>query len=189
MSTRRSWPIETTALALALLLSLTSSALIAQDGETDPAPDTTPALEETTTSQEDPEVLEGLPEEELPETETVPAGEELVHLNLQKQPVDEIIEYIVKWTGKVVMVQEQALLSKKITVMSESKVPKRRAIELLFQAFKLNDLAVVENDEMIMIDQITDIRSLQPGVVLGPKVDVEAMEDDGNIVIKVFQII
>ncbi|MDG2031023.1 MAG: secretin N-terminal domain-containing protein [Phycisphaerales bacterium] len=189
MSTRRSWPIETTALTLVLLLSLASTALIAQDGETDPAPDTAPVLEEATTPQEDPEVLEGLPEEELPEAEPVPAGEELVHLNLQKQPVDEIIEYIVKWTGKVVMVQEQALLSKKITVMSESKVPKRRAIELLFQAFKLNDLAVVENDEMIMIDQITDIRSLQPGVVLGPKVDVEAMEDDGNIVIKVFQII
>lgn len=188
MSTRRRWSIKKTAIASTLLLSLTSAALIAQDEDKDPAPETAPVLSGEAMPQENPEVLEGLPEEEVPEAETVPAGAEMVHLNLQKQPVDEIIEYIVKWTGKVVMVQEQALLSKKITVMSESKVPKRRAIELLFQAFKLNDLAVVETDELIMIDQINDISSMQPGVVLGPKIDIESMEDDGNIVIKVFQI-
>jgi general secretion pathway protein D len=188
VSTRRRWSIKKTAIASTLLLSLASAALIAQEGDKDPAPETAPVLSGEAMPQENPEVLEGLPEEEVPEAETVPAGVEMVHLNLQKQPVDEIIEYIVKWTGKVVMVQEQALLSKKITVMSESKVPKRRAIELLFQAFKLNDLAVVETDELIMIDQINDISSMQPGVVLGPKIDIESMEDDGNIVIKVFQI-
>ena len=114
--------------------------------------------------------------------------EELVNINLQSQRVDEIIEFIVRWTGKVVMVQEQALLSKKISVMSEKKVTKKRALEILYQAFKLNDLAVVEMDDMIMIDSINELANLQPGVVLGPEVDIEALPDDGNIVIKVFQI-
>ena len=40
-----------------------------------------------------------------------------------------------------------------------------------------------------MIDSLNDVSALQPGVVLGPEIDVEAMNDDGNIVIKVFQII
>lgn len=183
MMKRPTWMIERTALGILMLLSIAFSPLIAQD-----APEETPPAEETPAApapDEGAEVLEGLPDEPAPAAEP---AQELVNLNLQKQAVDEIIEYIVRWTGKVVMVQEQALLSKKITVMSESMVPKERAIELLFQAFKLNDLAVVETDEMIMIDQITDIRSLQPGVVLGPEVDIESMVDDGNIVIKVFQV-
>lgn len=114
--------------------------------------------------------------------------DELVNLNLNKQDVSEIIEFIVRWTGKVVLVQEQAILSRKITVMSEKKVPKSKALEILYQAFKLNDIAVVETEDMIMIDSINDVSSLQPGVVLGPEIDVEALDDDGNIVIKVFQI-
>ena len=126
-------------------------------------------------------VLDGVPED-------IPEGDEYVNLNLQKTDVKDIIEYIVKWTGKVVIVQENALLSKSITVMSDHKVPKRRALELLFQAFKLNDLAVVETDDIIMIDSMNEMKTLLPGVVLGPEVDVEDIEDDGNMVIKVFQI-
>ena len=125
--------------------------------------------------------------DELPEAEAEDV-QELVNLNLNKQDVSEIIEFIVKWTGKVVMVQEQALLTKKITVMSEKKLPKDTALEILYQAFKMNDIAVVETDDMIMIDNLNDVSALQPGVVLGPEVDVEQMNDDGNIVIKVFQI-
>ena len=126
--------------------------------------------------------LESMPQEESGQEE------ELVNLNLNKQDVTEIIEFIVRWTGKVVMVQEQAILSRKITVMSEKKVPKDTALEILYQAFKLNDIAVVETETMIMIDSINDVSSLQPGVVLGPEIDIEELSDDGNIVIKVFQI-
>ena len=214
MTKRRNWPNQIMALPFVVLLSMTSAAVVAQE-EPGEAPATPEAQEDTPEVQETPSgaalepAEETTPAEAAPaETEAAESGQEdatttetpeepaapevnvveMVNLNLQKQPVDEIIEYIVKWTGKVVMVQEQALLSKKITVMSEDRVPKDKAIELLFQAFKLNDLAVVETDEMIMIDQITDIRSLQPGVVLGPKVDIESMQDDGNIVIKVFQV-
>lgn len=123
-----------------------------------------------------------------PSEESLEETEEMVNLNLNKQDVSEIIEFIVRWTGKVVMVQEQALLTKKITVMSEKKLPKDTALEILYQAFKMNDIAVVETEDMIMIDNLNDVSALQPGVVLGPEVDVETMNDDGNIVIKVFQI-
>ena len=139
--------------------------------------------------EEDPRIEGEVPEEDLDGGNVESAeGEELVNLNLNKQDVTEIIEFIVRWTGKVVMVQEQAILSRKITVMSENKVPKEKALEILYQAFKLNDIAVVETEDLIMIDSINDVSALQPGVVLGPEVDVEKLDDDGNIVIKVFQI-
>jgi general secretion pathway protein D len=185
VSKRLNWPYQITAIAIMAMLSLASTAVVAQEEEP-------PAAAETTAPQDTAEQNTEAEAETETETETTsetPETEELVNLNLQKRPVEDIIEFIVKWTGKVVMVQEQALLSKKITVLAKDPVPKKQAIELLFQAFKLNDLAVVETDDMIMIDQITDIRSLQPGVVYGPEVDIELLPDDGNIVIKVFQIV
>lgn len=166
--------------AAALLWGSLTSPGLAQESVPAPGGEREPAL--VLEPSEDPEELEG---------DIMPPpvdGEELVNLNLNKQDVSEIIEFIVRWTGKVVMVQEQAILSRKITVMSEKKVPKSTALEILYQAFKLNDIAVVETEDMIMIDSINDVSALQPGVVLGPEVDVEELDDDGNIVIKVFQI-
>jgi general secretion pathway protein D len=184
VSKRLNWPYQITAIAFMAVLSLASTAVVAQEEE---PPAEAPAAVETAPAEAPQDTAEQDAETET--TSETPATEELVNLNLQKRPVEDIIEFIVKWTGKVVMVQEQALLSKKITVLAKDPVPKEQAIELLFQAFKLNDLAVVETEDMIMIDQITDIRSLQPGVVYGPDVDIELLPDDGNIVIKVFQIV
>ena len=147
----------------------------------EPSENPEPEATEEDDPADSPETLDEAPQD-------VPEAEELVNLNLQKQEVRDIIEYIVKWTGKVVMVQDQALLSKFVTVMSEKKVTKEKALELLIQAFKLNKLAVVETEDLIMIDNLDNFRDLQPGVVLGPEVDVEDLVDDGNIVIKVFQI-
>ena len=177
---------------------LNISAAYAQEEPEVPANTTTsdpaeePAeLQEDDAEMESPAELEGESESVVIEpdmAESEMPGDELVNLNLNKQDVSEIIEFIVRWTGKVVIVQEQAILSRKITVMSEKKVPKDKALEILYQAFKLNDIAVVETDSMIMIDSINDVSALQPGVVLPPDVDVELLDDDGNIVIKVFQI-
>ena len=167
----------------------------AQEEATGAAPPESVETQEEAIEELEAELLEEMPDEPRLEGENIAfippenAGEEeWVNLNLNKQDVTEIIEFIVRWTGKVVMVQEQAILSRKITVMSEKKVPKETALEILYQAFKLNDIAVVETDNMIMIDSINDVSALQPGVVLGPEVDVELLDDDGNIVIKVFQI-
>ena len=196
MIKRLNWPHQITGIAFLVILSMASKAVVAQDEEgTPPPPAETETVTESTaqeaaTEAAEPAVVETETDTVVPEAQEEPTdpGETLVNLNLQKRPVEDIIEYIVKWTGKVVMVQEQALLSKKITVLAREPVPQRQAIELLFQAFKLNDLAVVETDDMIMIDQITDIRQLQPGVVYGPEIEISDLPDDGNIVIKVFQI-
>jgi len=169
-----------TMITVCALAAFSSPTLAQEENTTSPATEEAPqALEPDSSEEGNAEELTG---------ESVDETEELVNLNLNKQDVSEIIEFIVRWTGKVVMVQEQALLTKKITVMSEKKLPKDTALEILYQAFKMNDIAVVETDDMIMIDNLNDVSALQPGVVLGPAVDVEAMNDDGNIVIKVFQI-
>ena len=192
-------------LIMLVLNGVLATSILAQEGDTPPSePDQSTAEVEMQNAEEQLEEGDGtdfpertdepstmVPDADLIESESLEPqeiGDELVNLNLNKQDVSEIIEFIVRWTGKVVLVQEQAILSRKITVMSEKKVPKSKALEILYQAFKLNDIAVVETEDMIMIDSINDVSSLQPGVVLGPAVDVEALDDDGNIVIKVFQI-
>ena len=74
----------------------------------------TMAQEESVPSQASEEMI-GDPAEEAPEEgpikieppqNPVDDSEDLVNLNLNKQDVSEIIEFIVRWTGKVVMVQE-----------------------------------------------------------------------------------
>merc|ERR1739842_271260 len=105
------------------------SAAYAQEEPEVPANTTTsdPAEEPAELQEDDAEMgspaeLEGESESVVIEPDMAEGempGDELVNLNLNKQDVSEIIEFIVRWTGKVVIVQEQAILSRKITVMSE----------------------------------------------------------------------
>ncbi|MSR18433.1 MAG: hypothetical protein EXS00_04565, partial [Phycisphaerales bacterium] len=64
----------------------------------------------------------------------------------------------------------------------------QKALELIFQAFRINGLGVVETDDLIMIDLITSLTTLQPALVLGPDVDLSRMADLGQVVIKVYKI-
>ena len=122
-------------ITLFALTAITSPTMAQEEGVPSEANETSEQPVEQVSS-EDPILIET-------SKESVEDTEEMVNLNLNKQDVSEIIEFIVRWTGKVVMVQEQALLTKKITVMSEKKLPKDTALEILYQAFKMNDIAVV----------------------------------------------
>ena len=115
-------------------------------------------------------------------------GEELVGLQFRDQEIKTLIDTISLWTGKVVIPKQAALAPVKITIVSDRKMPKQEALNLIFQAFRLNQLGVVETEDMILIDNITEINQLQPARVLGPEVDIKDLPENGNIVVKVFRI-
>ena len=71
----------------------------------------------------------------------------------------------------------------------DKDVSRQDALDLLFQAFRLNQVGVVETDKVVMIDMLTDINKLQPITVLGPEVDVSKLSEDGTVCIKVFKIV
>ena len=53
------------------------------------------------------------------------------------------------------------------------------ALNLIFQAFRLNGIGVVETAAMVMIDSLTgELTNLQPGLILGPEVDVSQLDED-----------
>ena len=114
---------------------------------------------------------------------------ELVPVNFKDKSIDDFIPLIVSYTGKAVMAKAQAPISTKISIQSERLVPKHEALNLIFQAFRLNGIGVVETPTMIMIDSLTsELNNFQPGLILGPEVDVSRMEEDGQIVTKVFRL-
>ncbi|MFM8640886.1 MAG: secretin N-terminal domain-containing protein [Planctomycetota bacterium] len=116
------------------------------------------------------------------------SGEELVGLQFRDQEIKTLIDTISLWTGKVVIPKQTALTPVKITIVSDRKMPKSDALNLIFQAFRLNGLGVVETDDMILIDNLTELNTLQPARVLGPDVDIDDLPENGNIVVKVFRI-
>ncbi|MFO0961880.1 MAG: secretin N-terminal domain-containing protein [Phycisphaerales bacterium] len=114
--------------------------------------------------------------------------DELVGLQFREQEIKSLIDTISLWTGKVVIPKQTALAPIKITIVSDKLMRKSEALNLIFQAFRLNGLGVVETEEMILIDNLTELNQLQPAKVLGPDVEINALPENGNIVIKVFRI-
>jgi len=111
-----------------------------------------------------------------------------IMLNFQEEKIEKLFPFIVEWTGKAVLPRLAQLRTQTISVISDKLVTRQKALELIFQAFRLNDIGVVETDELIMIDMLTNVGKLQPAMVLGPSVNVLNLEENGQFVIKIFGI-
>lgn len=124
-------------------------------------------------------------------TSRIDADDELVPLNFENRTLADFIPIIVQYTGKAVITRNQTSINAKISIVSDRQVTKHEAIDMIFQAFRLNSIGVVETDDMIMIDNLQTgggLNNLQPGVILGPEVDVSTLPEDGQIVTKVFRL-
>jgi len=100
--------------------------------------------------------------------------------------VDEIVPFIVEVTGKVVLPQ-QAVLSRKITVLNDQPVPREEALDLVILALQQNGVAVVENDKTITLRDVGEI-TRQDVPVVGPDERLEGRTDVGTFVEKVFRL-
>ncbi len=113
--------------------------------------------------------------------------DEKVTLGFRNEKLESVIPYIQEWTGKAVILNLGRAGATQITILNDEPISKHEALDLLFQAFRLNEIGVVETDKVVMIEKIDAMGKLQPSIVLGPDVDVMAMKEDGNIVVKVFR--
>jgi len=118
-----------------------------------------------------------------------PAVEEKVVLSFRETPIEDTVRFIVEATGKVVIVRLSAVKPYKITLINDKPISQHEALDLLFKAFRLNGVGVVETENEIIIDLLTDLNKIQdPGIVLGADDDVMALQEDGAIVTKVYQV-
>jgi len=111
-----------------------------------------------------------------------------VKLTFKDTKIEDTIPFIVETTGKAVLIRLQQVAAIKITMVMDKEVTRQDALDLLFQAFRLNQVGVVETEKIVMIDMLSDMNKLQPVTVLGPEIDVAALAEDGTVCIKIFKI-
>jgi type II secretory pathway component GspD/PulD (secretin) len=98
--------------------------------------------------------------------------------------VSDVVPFIVEVTGKVVMPQ-QAIMSRKITVLNDRPLPREEALDLVVLALQQNGIAVVESAKIVTLRDIGET-SRQDVPVIGPEESVLDRNDLGNIAEKVF---
>ena len=118
----------------------------------------------------------------------VPTG--LVILGFDDVPIEDTLGFIAETTGKVVIpVSPTSLRAKKITLRNDEPVERIVALDLIFQAFRLNQIGVIERDDMIILgpldSMLSDIGDIP---ILGIDDDVMERQDRGTLAIKVFAI-
>ena len=114
---------------------------------------------------------------------------DLVLVNFREIKAEDLFTFIMECTGKPVIPRLAQIRQVVISVISDKPVSRAKALELIMQAFRLNDIAVVETDDLVMIDMMDNAAKLQPARVLGPEVDVLRMEENGQVVIKIFKVV
>tara|TARA_B100000959_G_scaffold283838_1_gene353739 strand:- start:1274 stop:3883 length:2610 start_codon:yes stop_codon:yes gene_type:complete len=115
---------------------------------------------------------------------------DLVILGFDDVSIEETLGFIAQTTGKVVIpVSIQGLRAKKITLQNVEPIHRSAALDLLFQAFRLNQVGVIERADLIVIgpldSMLSDIGDIP---VLGIEEDVMNRQDRGTLVIKVFSV-
>ncbi|TVQ52963.1 MAG: hypothetical protein EA377_09060 [Phycisphaerales bacterium] len=114
---------------------------------------------------------------------------DMVKLAFNDVGVDEVIPFIVETTGKVVMpVNVQILRGRRITIVNDEWISRDQALDLLFTAFRLNGVGVIEKEDVIIIDQLDTIITNVDLPVFDATQDILHRTDRGTIIIKMFQI-
>ena len=146
---------------------------------------------ETPTFETDVEIILGSNETKMvrwPSKREVPEGQ--VILAFDDVAVTETFTFIAETTGKIIIpIKKMGMINSKITLQNDEPVSRGIALDILFQAFALNGIAVIEREDMIIIGQQSQIKDyLGEFPVLGINDDVMNRQDRGTLVIKVFAV-
>ncbi len=100
--------------------------------------------------------------------------------------LDDILPFIVEATGKVVIAPPSPIAGR-ITVISDTPIPRQRALDLVILALQQSGISVVETDEIIIIRDVIDVLR-QDVPVIGPTESVIDRTDLGAMAEKVYRI-
>ena len=117
-----------------------------------------------------------------------PAESGQVIFTFRASPMEELVPFIVRITGKVVMpVRWTTLKNTKITLVTDEPLEPSRALDLLFESLRLHGVGVVETDDLIILDQLDNIGKSGALPVLSADEDVLGRTDRASMVIKIFR--
>src|SRR5436190_3302984 len=120
-----------------------------------------------------------------------PAQEGMVQLGFNGVKVDELIPFIVKATGKVVIPVNLAQLAapnKTITLINDKPIPRSAALDLIINALRLNGVGVIEKEDVIILDTVENILQTAQMPVIPADEDIMTRQDKGLMVIKIFRL-
>ncbi|MDY7107045.1 MAG: secretin N-terminal domain-containing protein [Planctomycetota bacterium] len=180
----------TSLLAALLAIALWSPAALAQDGRPDPASPESQGGEDAgrpaPAGAGEPSTR---PDNGAPGRRVDPDGDRLVKLAFDDVGVKETIPFIAEMTGKVVMpVNLLTLQNKKITLVNDEPIEKTLALDMLIQAFRLNQIGVIEKKDVVIIGNLDELMTWKIVPVLPAGVDIMDREDKGTLVLKLFQV-
>ncbi len=105
-------------------------------------------------------------------------------LSFKQVNVEQLIPFIVEATGKVVLPQ-QDVLARKITLLNDKPIPRSEALDLVFLALQQTGVAVIEQQGIIYLRDQTNIDQ-QAVPVIGPDTTTLDRQDLGSTAQKVF---
>jgi type II secretion system protein D len=96
-----------------------------------------------------------------PTYKTLPNGRRIMDgpptpLAFKNVTVDQIVPFIVEATGKVVMPQ-QDILTRKVTILNNVPVPREEALDLVIQGLQQNGVAAAENEKTVTLRDIAEL--------------------------------
>ena len=118
-----------------------------------------------------------------PLTGRVVKADEPTPLAFKNVSVEQVIPFIVEATGKVVLPMPD-VLSLRITVLNDQKLPRVKALDMVFLALFQNGVAVIESDDRITLRSLAELDRGDVPVLNGD----QSVKDrsPGTIVSKVF---
>ena len=202
-------PARVTLIAATALSVLLACTTLAQNGRPDPQKpqrQTAPPADAVAAAQDDaPPVVEN-PQPVQEQPATVPNGNGTgnqiigpvrlrqslpgkVTLAFNDAPVDEkIVGFIADSTGKVVIpINLPTLKTKKITLINEEPIERSAALDLVLTALRLNGVGISETDEVIVMDDIQNLRQ-KPVPVVTADMDIMNRTDRGNFIVKIYRL-
>ncbi len=119
-----------------------------------------------------------------------PLDAKQVKLAFKEAPIDEkMFAFIAEATGKVVMpVNITVVKNKKITLINDEYIDQSEALDLLFRAFRLNDIGVIEKKDVVIIGTIEQIVTVREMPILTADDDISHRLDRGSLVVKIFRL-
>ncbi|MBN2591392.1 MAG: hypothetical protein JXA96_16120 [Sedimentisphaerales bacterium] len=111
---------------------------------------------------------------------------EAVHIN--NMEMKNIMSKLMDWTGKSIIPSNEAM-KVKITVFTPKKLPRSKALQLIYSALKEQGYIVEEyDDDTLRIKQITDATKLSMVPIIDSNTPLAAIENKEQIVQKFFKL-
>jgi len=115
-------------------------------------------------------------------TVTAEVDDGKIFLSIKDGKIENIVRFISQTTGKPVLKKKD--VNVQVTVMAPEKILPQEALELLYDALRLEGFAVLESDEMIRIVPVADVKQQDVMTITG-SMPAELREQKGRLIRRV----